>query len=66
MDDGPECCPHGDFDQTHILYRSGQGKDLGSLRTLCSDGSEPSPSISYDGRDIGEGLHIIQNRRLSP
>src|SRR4029077_21286344 len=42
------------------------GEDLGALALLGADFGKPRRAIADDGRDIGEGLHIVDQRGAFP
>ena len=45
---------------------AGQREHLGALALLRADGGEPLRAVAHDGRDIGEGLHVVDQRGTLP
>src|ERR1019366_2289819 len=45
---------------------SGEGEPLGALALLRADGGKPLRPVAHDGRDIGEGLHVVDERGTLP
>lgn len=57
---------HGDLDNTRVAHATGQGENFGAFAALSADGGEPLTAVANDGRDTGEGLHIVNERGHAP
>ncbi len=65
-DDLPQRDAHGHLDQARAAHAAGQGEDLGPLALAGADAGEPAAALADDGRDVGVGLHVVQQRRAAP
>ena len=66
VDDLAQRDAHGHFDQAGIVDAARQREDLGALALLRADGGEPIGAVAQDGRDIGEGLDVVDQRGAAP
>src|SRR5208282_4041225 len=66
LDDLPQADAHGNFDEPGVGNFSRESKDLGSLAALRTYAGKPFAAFADDRRDVGEGLYIINQRRLAP
>ena len=66
VDDLAQRDPHGHFDQSRVVDPPGQREDLGALALFRADGGEPLCAVAQDGRNVGERLHVVDQRGASP
>ena len=55
---------HRNFNQAGVLDPPSQGKDFRAFALLGADTGIPLAAVADDGRDIGEGLYVVDERRL--
>ena len=65
LDDGAQVGAHGDFDQTGPVDLAGQGKGLGAPALVRAETGIPGCSLLHDGRDGGQGFHVVDVGRLA-
>ena len=58
--------PIGTSTRPGVADLAGQGEDLGAAALLGADAGEPVGAVVDDGRDVGEGLDVVDHRRLAP
>ena len=58
--------PMGTSIRPVLLTLAGQGEDLGALALFGADGREPVAAVADDGRDVGEGFDVVDERGLAP
>ena len=66
LDDLAQLDAHGHFHEAGVGDLAGESKDLGPLAALRAHVEEPLAAVAHDGRDIGVGLHVVDQRRLAP
>ncbi len=66
FDDLAQPDAHGHFHQTGVGNFAGEGEDLGTLAVLRTHAREPLAALAENGRDVGEGFHVVDQRRLAP
>jgi len=57
---------HRHLDQTSVVDLAGQREHLGASALLCANSCKPVGTITDDWRDVGEGLDVINQRRVAP
>ena len=62
----PQRRAHRHFDQPGVAHLAGQREDLGPLALLRADAGEPVGPVAEDGRDVGEGLDVVDEGRAAP
>ena len=65
-DDLPQGGAHGDLNEAGVYHVAGEGEGLGAGALLGADGAVPLGAVADDEGDGGEGLHVVENRRLGP
>ena len=57
---------HRHFHQAGVADLAGQGEDLGAAAFGRADAAEPVGPVVDHGRHVGEGLDVVDDRRLAP
>ena len=57
---------HRNFHQAALLDLAGQCKYLCALTLFCAHGTESSPTVIYDPRNIRKCFYVVDIRRLLP
>ena len=63
-DDLAQSRSHGNFNQTGIIYITGQSKCLGAVIAFRTDRLIPLGTLQNDGRNITIGFYVIQDGGL--
>ena len=62
----PQGDSHGDFHQTGVDDLTGKGEDLCPFTLLGSDGGIPIGTVENNMPDGGQGLDVVDHRRVAP
>ena len=66
VDDVAQRDAHVDFDEADVVDLAGEGEDLGARALLGAGGAEPVGAEADDAGDAGQGLDVVEHRRLLP
>ncbi|OQB89823.1 MAG: hypothetical protein BWX86_02362 [Verrucomicrobia bacterium ADurb.Bin122] len=64
--DGAQRGAHRHLDELGGLHLAGDGEDLGALRRLGAVAGVPGAAAQQDGRDVGEGLDVVDRGGPAP
>ena len=66
FDDLAQLDAHRHFNQAGVGDFAGERKDLGALAALRAHVGEPLAAVAHNGRDVGVGFNVVDQRRLAP
>ena len=66
FDDLAQLDAHGHFNQAGVGDFAGEREDLGALAALRAHVGKPLAAVADDGRDVGVGFNVVDERGLAP